>query len=1247
MSYCDDKKLALRISEEARQELETNLQSGIEGIIEAPYNNTEELRKQYKEATKKGEKKSLLKDIEIEKKRFNAHVELFNHLKDTSLEYLYETNAFIIPSDYVNNRIDWIQGVFQEAYAMSSFANREKGIAKSGLNNSAQWDARKIRWILRKIKGWEARAKSNKELTPYENTIKMPLLVAASIDPTGQVSKLVKMTTGLLDSYLQIGYPWKVSIIDPITKQRNPISLESIDRKISGIGARGDVPGLTDYQKSIAASDLSEDLAHSEVRSIIPRDIPTNPKNFVKWRNSWAGKQFFEMIKFESERHEIGDVDSRYVMIPLHSNEKGASLLSKHRKAQLKENQIDTDPGENENAFLVYRIPNDISGFFSDIKSNKLITEESLQKHLQPTELEEGFFTAQEHRVYKHEKIPGTMNPKRKYANWSRGVQFQNKVYEPPDSWMPEMWDAVNMQREWNELFYHKILKKDHMAVMEELHSYINQVKPELLNMGWDINDIQEIINKISDIGGIDFNVTIDKQGDFVSSNSFVRKASKWSYGPVKFDRTVYLQMSEEALDVVQKSYLPEIEAQLATDYSILNSPESNLSERTESLERISEYEDRKKYYEEFVVNQEKRMYGDTDTDVDKRNMVMVNKILATKGRTLFTDHKRRRKDRNVYSEGVDQANRANELTRLKIQLLKTVLAFKKNPSLVNYLVDQVKAASGDADIEAGFINLNYGDQDIAENFGENVTAETIRDRGIFYRSIKTAFNLGVGTSLTNNFQRKNGVINYGFKSVLESMRVMNPIAGQGGTREHTYEDLIQQVEETGVLSPGNAFIDMLTLGMDLGQGNSSDWKEALAPLVDIVRLIKATNLDKWLNQSKTWDKLILSAQGLGDIASITDLEELKKLEEELKRVKEDLYDIVHGDYKNTTKDRKYLEKKLQDLKLGIKQSMINRLVKWKLEWFPSGIAKSVLTMAGSERQMRSEFAFIGFNISREQGRVVIPESGEWKYTDSKDAVDMARLSVYMNLFGLTKVMSSKMFRGAVGGIGLQFRQYDYHQTIDEMEWLRSAAMSPDKWWTKNRAAAYTSLAFRITLQTMKKAIRGVSHSAKLAGVSKDQLRYWQKMINLNPEHDDKNLDRATNFFLISGLPTLILKYMYFTLPEYHFYRNIQNFSRRFLSDDINMRAARGLESMVVNKMITIATLLLYAAKVLDPDDEEEAIEDALREGPISIEIISIYLWIIDFSGNFLRGLRPFLPTPFKQISQDKSVREFTEDILD
>ena len=73
----------------------------------------------------------------------------------------------------------------------------------------------------------------------------------------------------------------------------------------------------------------------------------------------------------------------------------------------------------------------------------------------------------------------------------------------------------------------------------------------------------------------------------------------------------------------------------------------------------------------------------------------------------------------------------------------------------------------------------------------------------------------------------------------------------------------------------------------------------------------------------------------------------------------------------------------------------------------------------------------------------------------------------------------------------------------------------------------------------------------------------------------------------------------------------------------------------------------MYALGQLEPDDEEDSIEDALRELPFSMEIITLYLWIIDFSGNFLRGLRPYLPTPIKQISQDKSIREFSEDILD
>ena len=60
MSYCDDKKLAIELSEEARKELEVNLENGIANIIEFPHDNTPSLKNQHKEAKKAGEKKSLL-----------------------------------------------------------------------------------------------------------------------------------------------------------------------------------------------------------------------------------------------------------------------------------------------------------------------------------------------------------------------------------------------------------------------------------------------------------------------------------------------------------------------------------------------------------------------------------------------------------------------------------------------------------------------------------------------------------------------------------------------------------------------------------------------------------------------------------------------------------------------------------------------------------------------------------------------------------------------------------------------------------------------------------------------------------------------------------------------------------------------------------------------------------------------------------------------------------------------------------
>ena len=68
MSYCDDKKLAINIAQEARAELEARLESGIADMIEYPFDKTPLLKEKFKSATSNVEKRDLKKQILKEKR---------------------------------------------------------------------------------------------------------------------------------------------------------------------------------------------------------------------------------------------------------------------------------------------------------------------------------------------------------------------------------------------------------------------------------------------------------------------------------------------------------------------------------------------------------------------------------------------------------------------------------------------------------------------------------------------------------------------------------------------------------------------------------------------------------------------------------------------------------------------------------------------------------------------------------------------------------------------------------------------------------------------------------------------------------------------------------------------------------------------------------------------------------------------------------------------------------------------------
>ena len=70
--------------------------------------------------------------------------------------------------------------------------------------------------------------------------------------------------------------------------------------------------------------------------------------------------------------------------------------------------------------------------------------------------------------------------------------------------------------------------------------------------------------------------------------------------------------------------------------------------------------------------------------------------------------------------------------------------------------------------------------------------------------------------------------------------------------------------------------------------------------------------------------------------------------------------------------------------------------------------------------------------------------------------------------------------------------------------------------------------------------------------------------------------------------------------------------------------------------MITMSLMMQLAVKwgTRGLDDEDDTLEDFLRDMPFSAEVLAIFLWIKDFSGNAYRGARPYLPTPIKEITK-------------
>tara|TARA_R110002049_G_scaffold107191_1_gene254818 strand:- start:3902 stop:7567 length:3666 start_codon:yes stop_codon:yes gene_type:complete len=1211
---CDLKKLYLEQDQEQRNDVISNLKNGIDELIGTP--NIGEIEKI--EEKLKGvvpNRKELQGDLKREKARHDEHKVLSKYLKDVSIEIYKDVEITTTPEDFLENRINQIQGFFERAFNEGVYAYG-KGADVGGLNDKDTWDAGKIRAVRRRIQKSHDKYYSRKgkiKLSGWENTVKAPLNMVADLDQTGAAAKLVKDSQQLLDSFLQSAMKWKEPVIERGLKGKTTLNLQNIDSQISSAANRGTIEeqNLSGWENTEIASRLFEELIHTEVRNIIPKDIPTDPKKFQAWRNSYMGKKFFELQKQPSERHEMGADGGEYVLIPLHVDKEGVKYLQQQRKLDIKEGKYSeqTNPMKQklENAYLAYRIPSNFNSFLSTIRSKKNITKEKLEQQLESNKVEEGFYTAQEDRAYPYDLIKGTNKPKKKYAAFTRGVNFRGEfVYQPPNEWMPGIWKALEDQRKWSELFFESVIKDEWEDVQNNYSEVRNKVIEQLTLSGYDSEEIESILSKV-EMAGIQDNYWEDAQGNLLSSNSLARKVNRFSYGYIKYQPEVNDRMMRDAIEGLEDR-IEELESTLANFEYTLEDKDADSADIYEAEEQIQIGEEKLKEYKEALNAFNTKLFSDPSTDAERQDILMADKILSTKHRSLYADKTQRIKDRSVWRDYVDQTYRALHGSKLKTQAFKTILSLRNEPALVKYLVNEVRNATGEQFTESGFLGFDYSDERIAELMPGNTDPKSIRATGLFLRSLKTGFNLGFNTGFTNNFQRINLLLNYGIDPWQAAVRAVDK-----GDVHFTPEEILSQVRETGVLEPGNAMIDMLAIGMS---GAESNYREALLPLRDMIALSKNTSLGGWLSSSKGWDKILSRA------SQRSEQEKIKV--EELIRIKTLLWEFMH----ESKADKKYLKKLLNDMKLGLRQDYANRLVQWRISWFPFGMSgSSMFTLKGGEERMRLETAYMGLRKAYDMGLVTIPAQGRFKYTDSKEAVQMARLYVYSNMFGMNSPHLAKAFRSAFGGLTWQWKQFDWFQTQDEYRKLTNAILSTN---SKYPMIGGMTLPSRMMMQIMKKSARG---TGKILNIDTPSI---------SKKTDDKMVDDFTNFFLTKGVASLISATMFWGSDIYGALAIAQKIGQvAGVRNPLTQRAVFGLASPLVSRSYHAMMVALLALNLLPfGAEEDDVLEDILRDYSPAI-VFTIFLLIMDFEKNFTRGIKTWLPSGPKEIITSKEFMDF------
>ena len=380
-----------------------------------------------------------------------------------------------------------------------------------------------------------------------------------------------------------------------------------------------------------------------------------------------------------------------------------------------------------------------------------------------------------------------------------------------------------------------------------------------------------------------------------------------------------------------------------------------------------------------------------------------------------------KRTDANVINEMIDNVYETTFNNQIKAALLEAIPVI--DPAVLDFLVEEVKAALGRHDVRSGIMGLDYSNEKIMKvvkkiSPNTKMTVERIHQSAANLSTRISGSLLGVSTALQNRMQEfLGGVIEIGPMCEMKVMEIM-------GNKDMA-TDIAQQA---GVLDTIQTLSDVFLGGLE----TQLTFTDGFHTTKDFI-LLKTANLSGWLNSKNIESWLIrLIKTREGDKTEIT--------KENLLHIKEGVFELVHGVADGTLTDEQ-----LQALYGKLSRIAGKQYIRWYAQWGMGAFglgdtipglkgAKQYLSMTEGEKEMRTIMAVRGSVFYADY---IAPEDQRGNYT-SHDALEFARALVNNTLFQFSTQYFPKIFRGIGGMLSMKFKTYYYMESKRELEILNN-----------------------------------------------------------------------------------------------------------------------------------------------------------------------------------------------------------------